>query len=278
MGDGMAMSARSRAPRNRFDFGRNWEDFSLQVLDEDRLAEAQRSLEALLGADALRGRRFLDVGCGTGMFTIAAARLGASEAVGLDVDARCVAVARRNAERFGAAGPALRFVEASVLDGEALARLGRFDVVYAWGSLHHTGRMYEAMDRAAAGAAPGGVLALAIYNRHVTSPAWHGVKRFYQALGPGARQLMAGTFAVILFAAKLLVTRRNPLKKRRGMSFMVDVVDWVGGYPYEYASREEVESHLRASGFTPERFVAAPVPTGCNEYVFRAPGGQRDGK
>jgi len=262
---------RPTAP-GRFDFGRNWADYSRRLLDEERLAEAARSLEMLLGLTTLAGRRFLDIGCGTGLFTLAAARLGATEAVGVDVDPGCVAVARRNLRRFAPGARGVRFVTASVLDAAALERLGRFDVVYAWGSLHHTGRLYEALDRAAGCVAPEGLLAVAVYNRHFTTPAWCAVKRFYQVLWPGGRQVMAGVFAVILFVAKALVTRRNPLRKRRGMSFWVDVVDWVGGYPYEAASRDEVESRLRARGFVPERFVPAPVPTGCNEYLFRAPG------
>ena len=64
------------------------------------------------------------------------------------------------------------------------------------------------------------------------------------------------------------MTRRNPLDKERGMDFWYDVIDWIGGYPYEYANRQEIESFMRAAGFTPKRFIAAQVPTGCNEFVF----------
>jgi 2-polyprenyl-6-hydroxyphenyl methylase/3-demethylubiquinone-9 3-methyltransferase len=64
------------------------------------------------------------------------------------------------------------------------------------------------------------------------------------------------------------VTRRNPLDKERGMDFWYDVIDWIGGYPYEYATRQEIEAFVCAQGFTPQRFVAAQVPTGCNEFVF----------
>ena len=112
-----------------FHFGRNWEAYSERFLDEERLAEAQRSLDDLIGAGRISGRRFLDVGCGAGIFSIAAARLGAREVVGIDVDPRCVEVARRNAERFAAARP--RFEVVSILDGPAMEGLGTFDVVYA---------------------------------------------------------------------------------------------------------------------------------------------------
>ena len=56
------------------------------------------------------------------------------------------------------------------------------------------------------------------------------------------------------------------------MSFWQDLIDWVGGYPYEYASIAEVEELCRPLGFTLERSIAAKVPTGCNEMVFRKNG------
>ena len=72
----------------------------------------------------------------------------------------------------------------------------------------------------------------------------------------------------MIFIAKFLVTRRNPLAKERGMDFWFDVVDWVGGYPYEYARPEEVEQHVTRLGFTLRERVSATVPTGCHEFVF----------
>ena len=55
----------------------------------------QLCLEAL-AATELRGRRFLDVGTGTGILAIAAVRLGAREVVAVDVDSDAVACAREN--------------------------------------------------------------------------------------------------------------------------------------------------------------------------------------
>jgi 2-polyprenyl-6-hydroxyphenyl methylase/3-demethylubiquinone-9 3-methyltransferase len=55
----------------------------------------------------------------------------------------------------------------------------------------------------------------------------------------------------------------------RGMDFLHDVVDWVGGYPYEYASSEEIRNYVCRQGFICVRMQAAQVPTGCNEFVFQ---------
>ena len=268
----------NESQEKQFDFGRNWETYSLRVLDEERLAEARTSLEELIGAERIRGCRFLDIGSGSGMFSIAAAQLGAQEVVGVDVNRLCVEVAQGNAFRFCREGSVPRFVAGSALDQEKLLSLGRFDIVYAWGSLHHTGRMYRAVEVAAGSVAQGGLFVIAIYNRHFTSRVWRWIKWFYNHLPSFGRRMMAYVFAAIIFVAKFAVTFRNPLRKRRGMSFMVDVVDWIGGYPYEYASRGEIEEFVTRLGFSLEKFVPAPVPTGCNEFVFRRRQTKDDGR
>ena len=76
-------------------------------------------------------------------------------------------------------------------------------------------------------------------------------------------------FGALIFVAKLGVTGENPLRKQRGMDFWFDVVDWIGGYPYEYATPEEVVAVVEPCGFTTQRVIPAQVPTGCNEFVFR---------
>jgi 2-polyprenyl-6-hydroxyphenyl methylase/3-demethylubiquinone-9 3-methyltransferase len=258
-----------------FDFGRNWEAFSAARLDGQRLNSATESLQGLLGARNIAGRTFLDIGCGSGLFSIAAAQCGAARVVGFDISSTAVEVSDKNVVRLAEhldATVTPDFLVGDVLDRVFLAELGTFDIVYAWGSLHHTGSMWQAMRNASSLVEPEqGILAISIYNRHWTSPIWKQIKRLYN-VSPGVmHRLLNYLFAVLIFVAKAIVTSRNPLEKERGMDFWHDVIDWLGGYPYEYARIAEVVTFVQSLGFRIERVLQARVPTGCNELVFRRP-------
>jgi 2-polyprenyl-6-hydroxyphenyl methylase/3-demethylubiquinone-9 3-methyltransferase len=79
---------------------------------------------------------------------------------------------------------------------------------------------------------------------------------------------MIYTFWAIILTAKSAVTKRNPFKMERGMDFFYDVVDWVGGYPYEYATIQEIKDFVQTHGFKIIKTIPAKVPTGCNEFAF----------
>lgn len=254
-----------------FDFGSNWDAFSQDKIDAECIAVAARSIQSLLEKDDLNGLSFLDIGCGSGIFTIAAYQLGASRIVGIDINPKCIAVSERNRDRVAAGAP-ITFQRASVLNPVSLDTLGTFDLVYAWGSLHHTGSMWEGIRNAARRVSSGGTLVLAIYNKHLSSPAWKTIKWVYNGLPRFGQTLLVVLFAGIIYVAKFLVTWRNPLEKDRGMDFWYDVIDWVGGYPYEYATPEEVKTFVRNEGLILQRSIPAKVPTGCNEFVFLNPG------
>jgi SAM-dependent methyltransferase len=250
-----------------FDFGANWQAFSAEHVDERRIALAVRSLQDLLGCADLGGATVLDVGCGSGIFAIAAQRIGAGRVLGVDINPRSISASEQNLARLVPGAP-VTFRLASALDSAAMASLGQFDLVYAWGSLHHTGAMWQAISNTAGLVVPGGTLVLAIYNRHSTSPVWRAIKWLYNRVPPLVQRAMATLFAGVIYVAKWAVTRRNPLEKERGMDFWYDVIDWVGGYPYEYATPAEVAAFVQRLGFAQRKLVPAQVPTGCNEFVF----------
>lgn len=253
----------------RFEFGKNWSGF-LRLVDEARIEEATRSLREMLGARRLDGLSFLDVGSGSGLFSLAARRLGA-RVFSFDYDPASVACTRELRRRHFDGDPEWSVAEGSILDGDFVRSLGRFDVVYAWGSLHHTGEMWRAVELAAERVGARGVLYTMIYlDRGWISVVWRGIKRAYCSSFLG-RAVVVSVF-VPWFAVRGLFedlcSLRNPLRrytayrKKRGMSVLHDWIDWLGGYPFEFARPCEVIRFVEARGFVLQK-------TRATEYVFR---------
>lgn len=252
-------------PQPAFTFGENWLDFS-RTLDPARVASAEDSVRALLQRPRLDGSTFLDVGAGSGLFSIAALRLGAARVVAVDRDANCLKAIRTNVDALIPPDVARRLElrEGDVLDASTLPA-EKFDIVYAWGSLHHTGAMWKAVSNAAACVREGGVFAVAIYNHTWSSPLWHRAKRLYHASPGWIRTAMVASLTgarAAVRAARL----KHPFRAERGMSVWYDAVDWLGGLPYEYATCGEVETFLATRGFhTVNRVLTRR--SGCNEVV-----------
>jgi 2-polyprenyl-6-hydroxyphenyl methylase/3-demethylubiquinone-9 3-methyltransferase len=250
-----------------FEFGKNWAAFSY-IVNKDHLQDALSSLVKLLDSDNLKAKAFLDIGCGSGLFSIAAAWLDAKKVIGIDIDPVSVQTSISNAQKWAPNLP-ITFHTVSVLDEIQMTALGKFDIVYAWGVLHHTGHMHRALEIATQSVKPGGMFVVAIYNRHLTSSIWKIIKWIYNHLPALGQRLLVWSFIPVIFLAKIVVTRQNPLRMRRGMDFVHNIIDWVGGYPYEYASIEEMTASLKQLGFETIQVRPANVPTGCNEFVSK---------
>jgi 2-polyprenyl-3-methyl-5-hydroxy-6-metoxy-1,4-benzoquinol methylase len=251
---------------DRFEFGANWARF-LSNIDETRIKAAERSLQDMLGD--IRGKRFLDAGSGSGLFSLAARNLGAI-VHSFDYDPKSVGCTRELRGLFASNDATWTIEEGSVLDKAYLAKLGKFDVVYSWGVLHHTGAMEQAFANVAELVSPGGQLFIAIYNdQGWKSRAWHTVKRLYNR-GPVWRTLIVAAHIPFPLAARYLVrVLTGRLRLERGMSLWYDLLDWLGGYPFEVATAARLVQFFEKFGFSPQIVRDVGDSAACNEVVLR---------
>lgn len=270
--------AQEIAEGERFEFGANWQKF-LTLLDDQRIAQAEQSLKTMLETGSLVGCSFLDIGSGSGLFSLAARRLGA-RVRSFDYDPQSVACTRELRRRFYPDDADWRIEAGSVLDETFLQSLGKFDYVYSWGVLHHTGEMWRALRHAALPVAPGGKLFIAIYNDTGTQAArWKWIKKTYNEMprflktpfavavsAPG--ELKSALRSVLTLRPHDYVRSWTHYDQNRGMSHWRDIIDWVGGYPYEVAAPEEIFEFYRAKGFALTKLRCGGVGLGCNEFVF----------
>ncbi len=267
--------------KQTFSFGRNWQAF-LKSLDDERVKIAEASLTQFLGLSDLRGKTFLDIGCGSGLFSYAAFNLGAKRIVSFDLDPFSVECCKYL--RGKASNPAhWDIYEGSVLDKGFLSGLGTFDIVYSWGVLHHTGKMWDAIEQSAALVNPAGYYYIAIYNKILARdgstswihPFWLKVKTVYNtypALGTYLLEplAMSAYLAIVVARGENPVTHIRNYKSHRGMSWRTDATDWLGGYPYEFATVEEIFKFVKGKfpHFNLEN-VKVTSGRGLNWYLFK---------
>jgi len=254
-----------------FSFGRNWDRYVLEHFSEERVETSKRQLLEFLGV-SIEGKSFLDIGCGSGIHSLAAHRAGAARIVSVDVDPFSVRAARTVREKAGSP-PSWEVYEGSVLDLNFMSRIEPAEIVYSWGVLHHTGNLWEAMGNAAGKVLPGGLFHIAIYEKTAESPYWTDVKRRYNSASPARRRLMEWSYVYRTFLrtkspAYLLRNLRyiRDYRKLRGMAFWTDVRDWLGGWPYEPATAEEVTGFCEGSlGFSTRKVKTGEANI---EYLF----------
>ena len=262
---------------DRFEFGKNWLQF-LSVLNDDRIAEAEKSLKQMLELEDLQGKSFLDIGSGSGLFSLAARRLGA-KVHSFDYDPDSVGCTQELKRRFFPDDSDWTIERGSVLDLDYIKSLGKFDIVYSWGVLHHTGAMWQALENACLPVAKGGDLFIAIYNdRGGESKRWLQIKKFYCS-GPIGKALVSAWFIPYFMLRGIagdILKGKNPLvryveSKKRGMSLFSDWFDWLGGYPFEVATPEEIFIFYRDRGLTMKNLITGGLRKAMNEFVFTRP-------
>ena len=245
----------------RFAFGKNWEAF-LTKFSPERLEIAQQRLLQLLRLQNLKNMSFLDIGSGSGLHSLAAWSAGAANVLSFDFDTSSVNATQSLWEMAGKPDN-WRITQGSVLDAAFMKSLGLFDIVYSWGVLHHTGDTWQAVRNARLPLSKNGIFCIALYSKinyqnaslfgNPTPEEWLQIKQAYNNASAYKKRFMEYSE---VWRSHLRPYKRNPLrfaracidlskiiqgyKKSRGMDFMTDVRDWLGGWPMDFVEEGAV--------------------------------------
>jgi len=147
------MTLNSKPPRqavdesaDRFEFGRNWRNFVERSFSQERVDISNEHLLKFLGCETgLAGSSFIDIGCGSGIHSLAAFQAGATYILSFDFDVESVKTTEYIRQSKADSPDSWQVQQGSILDEDYVASLGQYDIVYSWGVLHHTGDVWTAI-------------------------------------------------------------------------------------------------------------------------------------
>jgi len=261
----------------KFSFGKNWELY-LKNLDNNKIILAKKSLSEFTKLKSFKGKTFLDFGCGSGLFSLCAVQLGAKKVISIDIDENSLNCARYLKKKFKINDSIWEIKKGSALDIKFIKTLPKVEILYSWGVLHHTGNMWKALDNMNLLLKKNSIFYTAIYNDFkgipFNSSTWVKIKRFYSGSNIVIRKILDIGY-ILLIIVGLILNRINPYTyiknyskiALRGMNFYRDIVDWLGGYPFEYASVEKIKKFYEKSGLKLIN-LRKTNREGCNEFLF----------
>jgi len=251
----------------RFKFGENWSKY-LRHINSERVHEAEKSLLRMFELQDFSKQSFLDAGCGSGLFSLAARNLGA-KVFSFDSDRVSVRCAEELKNRFYENDEKWQVELGSVLDYKYLEKLEQYDLVYCWGVLHHTGAMVKGLQHIVLTVKPRGKIFISIYNNQgFFTKYWRLVKRTYVRY-PVSRPFFILLHTLYPLIPSLVFKKLRKEKIPRGMSAWYDLLDWLGGYPFETSTVSDIFEFFKTNGFQLKKIKTVGGKMGCNEFVFQ---------
>tara|TARA_E500000331_G_scaffold355996_1_gene412995 strand:- start:217 stop:1053 length:837 start_codon:yes stop_codon:yes gene_type:complete len=263
----------------RFRFGSNWKDFVENNLNEESVKQAISCTKTILDESKIdiKDKTVVDIGCGSGLFSLVALELGAKYVMSFDFDPESVNCTNNLLRSRNFDEKNYKCTEGNILDEDFIKTLGKYDFVYSWGVLHHTGDLYQALSNASLLAENNGLIFLSLYQKTIFDPLWRIEKKFFSSSSKNIQLVICKIWIILL--KSLYTLKGKSFKKivanyfmKRGMNFYNDLYDWLGGYPYEGIDTKDCVKFFNTLGFInillKKRSKYFAISSGCNEYIF----------
>ena len=248
----------------RFKFGKNWKKYS-KLITNERIKDASNSLKEFFEVENFDNKSFIDVGCGSGIFSISACLLGA-KVKSFDFDTDSVECTQDLSKKI--LGKSISIEKGDILDSVYVKKLGEFDYVYSWGVLHHTGDLNSALKNIDNLVKKNGKLFISIYNNQgIKSEIWKIIKILFNKVEI-LQPVLILFFLIFMKAPEILFKFFVKRKEVRGMAPVTDLIDWLGGYPFETAKPEYIFDFFFKLNYSLVKLKTVSGKSGCNEFIF----------
>jgi ubiquinone/menaquinone biosynthesis C-methylase UbiE len=226
---------------------------------------SEKHWEIFYAAEEVQGKSILDAGCGTGIFSIIFANKGADQVTGIDISEGSLHTAQSLKEKFG-----LKNAEFEKQDMLALPFPDRsFDIVWAWGTVHHTTDPFKAIDELIRVLKPSGSILLAIYKRTRLTFIHEIIRKILVRTPRKTWKVLAKILAIFLSPVIFLLKKRE--KSRKGEKLEELIIDWYFVPIRHYYKPGEIKNYLEERGFSVEKFLPASGRfDSTSNFIFKA--------
>jgi len=212
---------------------------------------SEKHWELFYTEEEVRGRTVLDAGCGTGIFSIIFANKGAAKVMGIDISPGSLMTAESLRKKFNLQN--VEFQKQDMLElpfGDET-----FDIIWAWGTVHHTTAPFKAISELVRVLKRGGSFLLAVY-RKTRLTLVHEIIRKTLIKTP-RRSWTALSRILAFFLAPVVFLFKKREKSRKGEKLSELILDWYFVPIRHYYTPEEMKIFLKGKGLVEEKFLPA---------------------
>ena len=263
--------------KKNFSFWKNWQNFLKKINDENIDKAKEIILKFLWDENIIKWNTIIDFWSWSWLMSLAFLELWVKEIISIDIDDYSIECAEYLREKYKYNKKKWKILKGSVLDENFIKSLPKVDMLYSWWVIHHTWDMWKWLDLMLNLIKDNWYFYTAIYNDsnfilEWTSKFWLKEKRIYSKY-KFLRYIIKPIYT-FYYITWLIIHWINPIKYiknysfSRWMSFWNDIEDWLGWYPYEYATFDEIQSFFEKNNY--KLLNSKKVRSiWCNEFLFK---------
>ncbi|MFQ6107920.1 MAG: class I SAM-dependent methyltransferase [Candidatus Aminicenantales bacterium] len=250
---------RSNEERTRRFYDCLWQNYTPEY------AASKKHWALFFDPEEVLNKSVLDAGCGTGVFSIIFARMGALSVVGIDISKRSLERAQRQADQLGLQNATFQKVNMLRLPFTDAC----FDIVWSWGSVHHTADPFGCLAELIRVLKPGGSLLVAVYRRT-------GLTFLHETLRKGLIRLPSkywipfSRFLSLVAAPGISLFKKRD-KSRKGEKLEQLLFDWFFVPIRHSYLPEEIKSFLVKRGLVIKKYLPFSGRfNSTSNFIFKA--------